>query len=248
MKVAGIIPARYASTRFPGKPLADIRGKPMIRRVYEQAQKASSLNIVCVATDDLRIFDSVEAFGGNALMTAKNHNSGTDRCNEAIRLLESEGEYFDIAVNIQGDEPFIDPAQIDEVVSCFSDPEVRIATLAKKIEDNRELFNPNVNKLIIDRYGDAVYFSRQPLPFRQNIPEGKWLKGYNYYKHIGIYAYRTEVLKKISALEISLLEKAEALEQLRWIENGYKIRVRLTELESFSIDTPEDLSKFLNIP
>ena len=247
MKVLGIIPARYASSRFPGKPLTDINGKSMIQRVYEQAQKADSLDKVIVATDDDRIKSAVEAFNGNVMLTSENHKSGTDRCNEVVENLKIENQIFNVVVNIQGDEPYINPRQINQVVSCFSELNVEIATLAKRITSMDELFNTNINKVIFDKSKNAIYFSRHAIPFQQNKQKENWLDKMQYFKHIGIYAYRSEMLKKITALEQSKLEISESLEQLRWLENGYKIRVMETEYESIAVDTPEDLSKFLNI-
>jgi len=248
MKIAGIIPARFASTRFPGKPLVIIGNKPMIQHVFEQAAKAISLNKVYVATDDSRIETAVTQFGGNVIMTSEKHKSGTDRCMEAIEKLADSGLIFDAVINIQGDEPFIDPDSINVVARCFLDPEVRIATLAKKIERAEDLFNTNVNKLIMDKNHNAIYFSRHPVPFIKNLEKVHWLNHFNFLKHIGIYGYRTEVLNEITRLEVSPLEMAESLEQLRWIENGYKIHVEISRYESIAVDTPEDLLKFLNKP
>jgi 3-deoxy-manno-octulosonate cytidylyltransferase (CMP-KDO synthetase) len=247
MKSIGIIPARYDSSRFPGKPLADINGKPMIQRVYEQAKKAGSLSAVYVATDDERIFNAVKQFGGSVLMTSTAHPSGTDRCNEVAKLLSGEGQLFEVVVNIQGDEPYIHPDQINLVVSCFSDPETGIATLACKISAAEDLFNSSVNKVVLDKAGNALYFSRNPIPYQQHADREDWLKNHVYYKHIGIYAYRASVLSKISDLEPSSLEKAESLEQLRWLENGYRIRVVETVHESRAVDRPDDLAKFTNM-
>jgi 3-deoxy-manno-octulosonate cytidylyltransferase (CMP-KDO synthetase) len=243
LQIAGIIPARFASTRFPGKPLAVIDGKTMICRVYKQACKAGSLDEVYVATDDQRIFDHVREFGGNVLMTSVLHTNGTSRCEESIEILERQGKSFDVAINIQGDEPFIDPQQIDEVASCFLNPEVQIATLIKAIEKEEELFNPNIIKVVTDNLGRAIYFSRAAIPFNRDREMKDWLADGKYFKHIGIYAYRSKVLKELTRLKPSDLEMSESLEQLRWIENGYKINVEITGLESHSIDTPEDLQK-----
>lgn len=240
MNIIGIIPARYASSRFPGKPLIDIQGKSMIQRVYEQAQKAGLLNDVIVATDDERIQQHVENFGGKVVITDAHHQSGTDRCNEALEKINSSAE---VAINIQGDEPFIAPQQIDLVASCFNNNDISIATLVKKIKSVDELFNVNIPKVVINKNKEAIYFSRQTIPFIRGISEVDWLKEHSFYKHIGIYAYRTTTLKKLTALPISLLEKAEALEQLRWIENGYSIKVEITDYESIAIDTPDDLKK-----
>ncbi|MCB2221231.1 MAG: 3-deoxy-manno-octulosonate cytidylyltransferase [Bacteroidetes bacterium] len=247
MKIAGIIPARYSSSRFPGKPLANINGKTMIQLVYEQALKASSLEDVIVATDDQRIFDVVNGFGGKVMMTGLHHKSGTDRCMEVMRQMEPEN-MFDGVVNIQGDEPFVDPQQIDELAALLIHPQVQIATLAKRIDSSKELFDSNVNKVVLDYQGFAIYFSRHPIPFQQKVEPENWIQKIDYYKHIGLYAYRAEVLKQVTQLPVSSLETAEALEQLRWIENGYRIKVGITTIDSHSVDTPEDLSKFLNRP
>ncbi len=246
MKIAGIIPARYASTRFPGKPLAIIGGKPMIQRVYEQALKAASLNQVFVATDDLRIEKAVIDFGGKVVMTSENHKSGTDRCMEALDKIQKSGILYDVVVNIQGDEPFIEPGSIEILTSSFQNPEVQIATLAKKITSSADLFNHNVNKVILDKHNNAIYFSRQPIPFIKNHEPETWVNMFDFYKHVGIYAYRASTLRKITQLQMSSLEIAESLEQLRWIENGFKIHVDLTDYDSIAVDTPDDLLKFLN--
>jgi 3-deoxy-manno-octulosonate cytidylyltransferase (CMP-KDO synthetase) len=239
-KILGIIPARYASTRFPGKPLTIIGGKSMIRRVYEQASCAVSLSSVIVATDDERIRQHVLDFGGKVVMTSSDHPSGTDRCYEAMQLA---GESFDIVVNIQGDEPFIHPKQIDLVASCFSEKQVQIATLVKKINGYDELTNPNIPKVALGENRNALLFSRQTIPYLRGVEPSSWLDHYTFYKHIGIYAYRAETLAEITSLNASSLEKAESLEQLRWLENGYKIKVEITDFESVAIDTPEDLKK-----
>lgn len=241
MKVLGVIPARFASTRFPGKPLVDIQGKSMIRRVYEQAQKASGLAKVVVATDDERIAEELKNFGGDYIMTAAAHQSGTDRCAEVARKLPG----FDVLINIQGDEPFIDPAQIDLLVSCFTDPTVQLATLIKEIHSESELFNHNLPKVVLNAKKEAVYFSRQTIPYLRNSEKENWLKAHLFYKHIGIYGYTASVLQEITQLPPSLLEMAESLEQLRWIENGYAIQTRVTAIETIAIDTPEDLKKIL---
>ena len=247
MKITGIIPARYASSRFPGKALSLIQGKPMIERVYIQALKASSLNAVYIATDDSRIVKAVEKFGGNVLLTSTHHRSGTERCNEAVRNLQDQGIEMDAVINIQGDEPLINPQQIDILASLFSNDKIQIATLVKKITRNEELFDPNVVKAIVGPHGKAIYFSRQAIPFLRDIENGKWLENRSFLKHIGIYGYTVKVLDKIVNLKESPLEKAESLEQLRWLENGYDIFAKETEFESFGIDTPEDLSKIKNI-
>lgn len=242
MNTLGIIPARYASSRFPGKPLVDIAGKSMIRRVYEQCIKSSGLNKVIVATDDQRIFDHVKNFGGDVIITSDDHKSGTDRCDEVAKQFPE----FGICINIQGDEPQIDPAQIDLLIACFQDENVLIATLAKKINTKDELFNQNTPKIILNKNSDAIYFSRTPIPFQKSHIQDNWLNYHTYFKHIGIYAYRSTILSEITKLPVSDLEQAEALEQLRWIENGYKIKVALTDKESQAIDTPEDLIKLLS--
>ena len=249
MNIAGIIPARYASTRFPGKPLAMIDGVSMIRRVYEQCLKADSLNIVIVATDDVRIADHVKSFNGNVVMTSTDHRSGTDRCNEALKQLMTLNpeQQFDIVVNIQGDEPFIDPSQINAVTDCFSDPDVDIATLARPIDTTEELFNPNAVKVVRGSKKQALYFSRSPIPYIRNYEQEDWIKQGSFLKHLGLYAYRAEVLSAIASLPQGILENYESLEQLRWLENGYRISVELTDKEGVSIDTPEDLAKLMNI-
>lgn len=240
MNIVGIIPARFASTRFPGKPLIDIAGKTMIQRVYEQAKKANSLSEVVVATDDERIAQHVQSFGGNVVMTSENHQSGTDRCFEAIEKFEINA---DAVINIQGDEPFIQPEQINLVASCFSLKETELATLVKKISTNEELFNPNTPKVLLNSNKEAIYFSRQTIPYIRGKEQNDWLKQHTFYKHIGIYGYRTDVLATITQLKQSSLELAEALEQLRWLENGYKIKVEITDFESVAIDSPDDLQK-----
>ncbi len=241
MKILGIIPARYASTRFPGKPLVDIAGKSMIQRVYEQAKKCSSLTEVIVATDDERIFDHVNQFGGLATITSDQHQSGTDRCAEVA----SNYREYQAIINIQGDEPFIDPQQITKVANCFIDTYTQIATLIKKINTIEELYNPNSPKVIVNKKVEAIYFSRSALPHVRGHETADWLKHFTYYKHIGIYGYRADILQQLTQLPVSLLEKAESLEQLRWIENGYRIKVAETELETQAIDTPDDLIKLV---
>lgn len=239
---AGIIPARYASSRFPGKPLALVGNRPMIQRVYEQASK--SLNLVYVATDDNRIYDTVQRFGGKAVMTSPDHQSGTDRIAEAVKLIVKETNTpIHIAVNIQGDEPFIKPEQIDLLKECFDDDTVEIATLIRKAENEEDIFNANQPKVIINSKGDAIYFSRAAIPYFRDSDQKDWSRKHVYYKHIGLYAYRTETLNKITLLARSPLEIAESLEQNRWIENGYRIRTAVTKWESIGIDTPEDLER-----
>ncbi len=248
LRVVGIIPARYASTRFPGKPLAMINGKSMIERVYNQASQCSLLKTVIVATDDERIASHVRGFGGKVVMTSAHHPSGTDRIAEAIALLEKENEFFDIAVNIQGDEPYIRPEQIEKVIRLFSQEKVELATLIKSITEQEELFNPNVVKVMTDQAGRALLFSRSPIPHIRGQAKENWMEHFTFYKHIGIYAYRTETLKKIASLLPAPPEIAESLEQLRWLWNGHQIFTNTTDLETFGIDTPEDLSKLINNP
>lgn len=247
-RIAGIIPARYASSRFPGKPLALIDGVTMIGRVYRQAVSCPDLVFTAVATDDSRIADEVRRFGGKVVMTSADHTSGTDRLGEAIRILEREGEHFDIAVNIQGDEPYIKPEQISKVIRLFSSPETSIATLIKQIDNQADLFNPNVVKVVVDARGKALIFSRSPVPYLRGIPEQEWVSRHVYYKHIGIYAYRTTSLLELVNLSPAPPEVAESLEQLRWLWNGYSIYTEVTDFETTGIDTPEDLLKLTNNP
>jgi 3-deoxy-manno-octulosonate cytidylyltransferase (CMP-KDO synthetase) len=244
MKIIGIIPARYASSRFPGKPLVDMLGQTMIQRVYAQVKKSKLLQQVIVATDDKRIYDHVLSFGGTACMTAENHPSGTDRCFEALK---KQNEKFDFAINIQGDEPFIDPNQIDLLCSSIS-LQTELATLIQKITTLEQLNSPGEAKVVINKDHEAIYFSRSPIPFVQKFQQKDWLKQTTFYRHVGLYAYRADILERITKLSPSLLEKAESLEQLRWIENGFKIKTVETEMEeSICIDTPEDLEKALEI-
>ncbi len=240
MNIVGIIPSRFASTRFPGKPLIDIGGKTMIQRVYEQASKSKSLSKVVVATDDLKIEQHVKSFGGNVVMTSEAHQSGTDRCFEAINKVSVDA---DVVINIQGDEPFIHPEQIDMVASCFVNPEVQIATLVKKMSSVEDLFSNTIMKVVMNKNGEGIYFSRQAIPYIRGKEPKDWLNHFTFYKHIGIYAYTVNTLKEITVLPQSSLELAESLEQLRWIENGYKIKVEITDYESVSVDAPEDLKK-----
>jgi 3-deoxy-manno-octulosonate cytidylyltransferase (CMP-KDO synthetase) len=246
VQILGIIPARYASTRFPAKALVDIGGKSMIQRVYEQAAKAGKLTHVVVATDDTRIFDHVQEFGGTAIMTADTHQSGTDRCFEA--LTKTAGT-FDYVINIQGDEPFISPEPINRLADVLNG-ETELATLVKIIDSDEILFNVNVPKAVLNKRGEVLYFSRQTIPYLRNTEQSDWLSEHTFYKHIGIYAYRVDVLEEITKLPVSALEKAEALEQLRWLENGYAIKAVITSDDSHGVDTPEDLDrvskKFLN--
>jgi 3-deoxy-manno-octulosonate cytidylyltransferase (CMP-KDO synthetase) len=242
MKILGIIPARYASTRFPGKPLIDILGKTMIQRVYEQAAQSNFLSAVVVATDDDRIFQEVLRFGGKVVMTAKNHRSGTDRCKEALEIYQNQSiQNFDAVVNIQGDEPYIHPQQIDQLCLLFQDKNVQLGTLVKKSQDLEKLQSPNAIKVTLTHQNYALYFSRSLIPFYRETETEKF-----FWKHIGIYGYRADVLSEITNIEVSSLEIAESLEQLRWLENGYKIKVGITEYESQSIDSPEDLTSLLN--
>lgn len=245
MKFIGIIPARYSSSRFPGKPLADMAGKPMIQRVYEQVKLA--LDEVWVATDDTRILEAVEAFRGNAVMTSASHKSGTDRCKEAYQKINKD---FDVVINIQGDEPFIQPEQINAIKDCFDTPNIELATLVKpfKKEDGFEaLFNNNSPKVVINKNNEAIYFSRSIIPYIRDVHHTEWLDKHTFYKHIGMYAYRVDILNKITELPQSSLELAESLEQLRWIENGYKIKVGYTNVETIGIDTPDDMEKALKL-
>ena len=239
MKYIGVIPARYASTRFPGKPLVMLGGKSMIERVYEQV--AGVLDETCVATDDERIFDAVKAFGGNVVMTSTEHKSGTDRIQEAVTKI---GDGYDVVVNIQGDEPFIQRSQIETVCRCFDDEIAQIATLGKPFGNNFEaIANSNSPKIVIDNRGYAMYFSRSVIPFIRGKQTEEWAEAYPFVKHIGLYAYRREVLAEITQLPQSSLEIAESLEQLRWLQNGYRIKVGLTDVETVGIDTPEDLQR-----
>lgn len=242
MKILGVIPARYASTRFPGKPLADICGKSMIQRVYEQAAKAKTLSKVVVATDDDRIHEHVNSFGGNVLLTSNNHRSGTDRCAEVAEQFPE----FEALINIQGDEPLIEPRQIDLLGTKLLEAGVDLATLIKEIIDQDELLNPNIPKVVCNTKAEAMYFSRQPIPFLRGIPIDKWLQRQTFYKHIGIYGYKTKTLGHITQLAESPLERSECLEQLRWIENGYVVHTVLTDSETRAVDTPEDLAHLIH--
>ncbi len=238
MKFIGIIPARYASTRFPGKPLAVLGGKPVIQRVYEQA--SSVLEETWVATDDERIYNAVESFGGHAVMTRSDHKSGTDRIEEAA---EKIGTNADVIINIQGDEPFIQSSQINTLKALFDHPDTQIGTLGKRFETMEAVCNPNSPKIVCDKNGFALYFSRSVIPYVRGKEQDVWLEHFPYLKHLGLYAYRREVLREVTQLPQSPLEIAESLEQLRWLENGYRIRVGLTDVETVGIDTPEDLQR-----
>ena len=238
MKFIGIIPARYASTRFPGKPLAMLGGRTVIQRVYEQA--AAVLEEAYVATDDERIFKAVEEFGGRVVMTRQDHKSGTDRIEEAA---EKIGTQADVIINIQGDEPFIQKSQIETLKSLFENSETQIGTLGKKFESIEAATNPNSPKIVTDKNGFALYFSRSVIPYIRGKEQTEWLQHFPFLKHLGLYAYRHDVLRQITQLPQSPLEMAESLEQLRWLENGYRIRVGLTDVETVGIDTPEDLRR-----
>lgn len=241
MKILGIIPARYASTRFPGKPLVDVAGKPMIRRVYEQSKQSEGLDEVVVATDDERIADEVIRFGGKVELTSEKHRNGTERCAE---VLERYPDY-DYVVNIQGDEPFIKPQQINGLCDLL-DGNVQLGSMVKKIEDPGLLDNPSIMKVILNKFHEAIYFSRTAIPYVRDYPKAEWLQHHTFYKHICIYAYRSDILFEITNLPPGDLEISESLEQLRWIENGYKIKIGITEFESHSVDTPQDLERILN--
>ena len=238
MKFIGIIPARYASTRFPGKPLAMLDGKPVIQRVYEQV--VSVLGEAYVATDDERIFKAVESFGGRAVMTRSDHKSGTDRIEEAAQKLQTDA---DVIINVQGDEPFIQKTQLETVKHLFDDPQTQIATLGKPFESMEAVENPNSPKIVCDVNGYAMYFSRSVIPYVRGKEQSEWLQHFPFLKHIGLYAYRRNVLAEITKLSQSSLELAESLEQLRWLQNGYRIKVGLTDVETVGIDTPEDLDR-----
>lgn len=237
MKIIGIIPARYDSTRFPGKPLIDIDGMTMIQRVYKQVQQCESLHEIIVATDDHRIAEHVRAFGGKFIMTSKAHQSGTDRCAEVVKKVIG----YDVAINIQGDEPFINPNQIDQLAALFEDANIDIGTLVKRIHQESELFNENIPKVVFNAQNLALYFSRHPIPFQRGIEQPQWLKNQTYYKHIGIYGYRIKTLNEITDLPVSSFEQSEGLEQLRWLQNGYTIKLAETNLETIAVDRPEDL-------
>lgn len=242
MNAIVIIPARYASTRFPGKPLVKIGSQSMIQRVYEQAKAAT--NNVFVATDDERIEAEVAKFGGNCIMTSTEHNSGTDRLAEAISKIPN-GMNYDVVVNVQGDEPFIQVEQINQLIELFTNPATQIATLVKPITHSNDIWNPNKPKVVLGNEQQTLYFSRSPIPYLRGVDENQWLENHSYYKHIGIYAYRPHVLRAITQLARSPLEIAESLEQLRWLENGYSIKTAQTNYESLAVDTPEDLENIL---
>lgn len=242
MQVLGIIPSRYGSTRFPGKPLALIGSKPMVQWVYEKA--ISAIEEVFVATDDSRIEAAVQQFNGRCILTSPEHRSGTDRCAEAlIKISHLTGKRYDVVVNIQGDEPFIHSEQITSLLNCFSDPATDIATLAIAIEEREDIFDPNKPKVVLGENQNALYFSRSPIPYIQGKDRGEWLKAGKFLRHIGIYAYRSPVLEKITKLSPSQAELSESLEQLRWLSNGFRIKVEETRYGPFGIDTPADLEK-----
>lgn len=238
MKFIGIIPARYASTRFPGKPLALLGGKPVIQHVYEKV--AAVLEAAYVATDDERIYDVVKSFGGQVVMTRTDHKSGTDRIEEAIEKIGGE---WDVVVNVQGDEPFVAKSQLDTICHCFDDPTTQIATLGKPFESMEAVQNPNSPKIVVDNMGFAMYFSRSVIPYVRGKEKSSWLTHYPFQKHLGIYAYRKDVLRQVTQLPQSSLEIAESLEQLRWLQNGFKIKVGTTDVETVGIDTPQDLER-----
>ena len=238
MKFIGIIPARYASTRFPGKPLALLGGKPVIQHVYEKV--AAVLEAAYVATDDERIYDVVKSFGGQVVMTRTDHKSGTDRIEEAIEKIGGE---WDVVVNVQGDEHFVAKSQLDTICHCFDDPTTQIATLGKPFESMEAVQNPNSPKIVVDNMGFAMYFSRSVIPYVRGKEKSSWLTHYPFLKHLGIYAYRKDVLRQVTQLPQSSLEIAESLEQLRWLQNGFKIKVGTTDVETVGIDTPQDLER-----
>jgi 3-deoxy-manno-octulosonate cytidylyltransferase (CMP-KDO synthetase) len=242
--IVGIIPARYASTRFPGKPLIAIQGKSMIQRVYEQAKKSKALAEVIVATDDERIYDHVKAFGGEAVMTAADHPSGTDRCYEALQQLKEPYRYV---INIQGDEPFIDPKQIDELAAVLQDGTAELATQMIPVTGHDVLFDMGEVKIVLNDRLEALYFSRMVIPYIKGVDQTEWHRHHTYYRHVGMYAYRSDILEQITKLPVSPLERAESLEQLRWLEAGYKIKCAVTQFDSHCIDTPEDIEKVLRL-
>lgn len=242
--ILGIIPARFASTRFPGKPLIDIQGKSMIQRVYEQAKKSNSLSMVVVATDDARIFEHVTSFGGEAVMTKEAHPSGTDRCFEAWQKTKGDFQYI---INIQGDEPFIVPEQIDSLAEVLKDGTTELATQIIPVADHEMLFDFGEVKVVLNEQMEALYFSRMVIPFIKGVEQKDWHLHHSYFRHVGMYAYRTDILEKVTKLSVSSLEKAESLEQLRWLENGFKIKCAITQYESHCIDTAEDVEKVLKL-
>lgn len=240
--IVGIIPARYSSTRFPGKALCDIKGKTMVQRVYEQAKLSKHLDKVIVATDDQRIIDNVLSFGGEVVMTAATHPSGTDRCWDALQQLKEQYQYV---INIQGDEPFINPKQIDELAMVLKDGTTELATQMIPVDSYEMLADEGEVKIVLNTNNEALYFSRTIIPYIKNVDQKEWHKHFQYYRHVGMYAYRNDILEKITKLPVSALEKAESLEQLRWVENGFKIKCVTTKFDSHCIDTPEDLERML---
>lgn len=242
MTTLAIIPARYASTRFPGKPLALLCGKPVIQWVWERVSAVGAVNEAVVATDDRRILEAVESIGGRAMMTSDQHRSGTDRCGEVLKALEAEGRRYDVVVNVQGDEPFVEARQLESLLESFASPETEIASLMTPIKDWEELQSPNNVKVVCNLRHEALYFSRQPIPHLRGADQKEWPARQTYYKHVGIYAFRAEVLKRVVALPPSALEGSESLEQLRWLDNGYRIRMSVTDHTNIGIDTPEDLA------
>ncbi len=242
MKVLAVIPARYASTRFPGKPLALLAGKPIIQWVWERVSATAGITDTVVATDDPRIIQAVDQFGGRAVMTGSHHRSGTDRCGEVLGLLEASGCRYEVVVNVQGDEPFVQQEQLTSLIDCFDSPDTLIATLKTPIRSQQELLSPNNVKVVCDPADRALYFSRQPIPYLRGVEQDQWLDRHPFFKHVGIYAFRTETLRQVVQLQPSPLEVCESLEQLRWLENGYAIRVHTTQQANIGIDTPEDLA------
>lgn len=243
MKTLAIIPARYASTRFPGKPLALLCGKPVIQWVWERVSAIESVTDAVVATDDERIMQAVQAIGGRAMMTSDRHRSGTDRCGEVLDILESEGRHYDVVINVQGDEPFVEARQLETLIAAFSSPETEIASLMTPIKSWDELRSPNNVKVVCNLQGDALYFSRQPIPHLRGVDEREWASRQTYYKHVGIYAFRADVLQRVKTLAPAALEISESLEQLRWLAGGYRIRMCVTNHTNIGIDTPEDLAE-----
>lgn len=243
MKFLGIIPARYHSSRFPGKPLANIQGKTMLQRVYEQTSQCTLLDKVIIATDHEQIFQHALSLGAQVVMTSEHHPSGTDRCYEAYTNLN---EHYDVVVNIQGDEPFISPTQIELLITKFK-PTDEIATLMIACNDYQTLFSEGEAKIVLDKNNYALYFSRSVIPYIKGVPKERWHLHHTYYRHVGMYAYRTDILKEITQLTPSILEKQESLEQLRWLENGYKILCIETQHDSHGIDYPEDIEKVINL-
>ena len=242
LKVLAVIPARYESTRFPGKPLVMLGGKPLIQWVWDGVRSMSGLDDVVVATDDERIATAVRGFGGRAMMTGSNHRSGTDRCCEVVSTLKAQGQEYDVVLNVQGDEPFVNQVQLYKLINCFVQESVQIATLKTRIRSTEELFSPDNVKVVCNSRGEAIYFSRQPIPYRRGVEPERWLDEGQYLKHVGIYAFRSKALHEVCRLEAGVLEEAEKLEQLRWLAAGYTIHVALTDHANIGIDTPGDLA------